>query len=72
MNSFEQIVLAIIGYSIGCTALIIHLIYKLHKADQGIDKVIKNYIDQSITQDLEALYAKINRKGYVKTLNELI
>ena len=53
MQPFEQIVLAIIAYSIGCTALIIHLIYKLHKADQGINKVIKNYIDRSITKDLE-------------------
>jgi uncharacterized protein YoxC len=53
MNSFEQIVLAIIAYSIGCTALIIHLIYKLHKADKNIDKVIENYIDRSIARDLE-------------------
>ena len=53
MQPFEQIVLAIMAYSIGCTALIIHLMYKLHKADQGIDKVIKNYIDDSIQRELE-------------------
>jgi hypothetical protein len=52
MQPFQQVLIAIIGYSIGCTALIIHLMFKLHKADQGIDKVIKNYVDRSITQDL--------------------
>jgi len=53
MNSFERIVLAIMAYSTACTALIIHLMFKLHKADQGIDKVINNYVDRKITEELE-------------------